>query len=391
MSAPSFRKPWVYHGSCMDWLQLLPSASVDAVVSDPPYGLGSPPDPQDVMRAWLAGEEYLAKGGGFMGRSWDSFVPGPEIWKECYRVLKPGGHLIAFSSMRTVDWLGLALRFSGFEVRDTIVWHYRSGMPKSMDVSKAIDKAAGAERKVTGHFKGPVKTKLIYGKLEGTYDITEPATPEAQQWKGWGTGLKPAGEPAILVRKPPEGSIMDNVLTHGTGALNIDATRFPPGADEWVGDKEAPSVHETMRVDGRWPANLIYVSKPTRRERDRGTAGLPLATPPAHVNADVDHARKMPHAGTGRSADSLANDHPTIKPVRLMRWCVRLITPPGGVVIDPFLGSGTTGIAAVLEDLRFGGSELQERYHQIARARIQHALMNPDAWLDTRPFNPNPW
>jgi hypothetical protein len=383
----------VYRGDCLAWLRSLEDESVDAVVTDPPYGLSKPPRIEDVLRAWLDGEQYQHGGGGFMGHEWDAFVPGPAVWREVARVLKPGGHAVVFAGTRTVDVMGIALRLAGLEVRDLGRWCYWSGFPKSMDVSKAIDKAAGAERErrmvPTKVGNKPSQEGPISCGASGMRDVSAPATPEAEAWAGWGTALKPAGEPWLLVRKPMRGTTVAQVLATGTGALNIDGCRYPDGDDAWPGPYEVlraqriyatPGSGRTMSSkgwtpgylcvphdDGRWPANLYASSKASRAERERGCDDLPA------------------RAGAGVSASSVRNHHPTVKPVRLMRWLVRLVTPPGGVVIDPYLGSGTTGIAATLEGVRWAGAELLDDHADIAEARIAHAARWPEAWGDTTP------
>jgi len=213
-------------GDCLEILRTLPDNSVDSIVTDPPYGLSKEPDMAEVLRHWLAGDDYQHKGGGFMGKTWDSFVPGPAVWRECLRVLKPGGHLLAFFGTRTQDIGTLAIRLSGFEIRDSIAWVYGSGFPKSMDVSKAIDKAAGAKREVIGAnpnhraVSGVAYAGTYAGGNTGAADITGPATEAARQWQGWGTALKPALEPITVARKPlAKGhTVAANVLAHGTGA-----------------------------------------------------------------------------------------------------------------------------------------------------------------------------
>lgn len=400
-------RPWLQHGDCIEWLGLLPSASVDACVSDPPYGLGNPPDPVAVMRAWAAGEEFRVEGGGFMGRVWDSFVPGPEMWKQVFRVLKPGGHVVAFASTRTVGWTEMALRFAGFEIRDQIDWLYWSGFPKSLDVSKAIDKDAGIWRGRSG--------SVVSGNsaMSGpNYERTpkgSPETDDARQWEGWGTALKPCFEPAVLARKPLDGTVAETILAHGTGGINIAACSFKPGSSEWPGpnDPQKPSAaawspgHPGDRFGkldyddgeqwlppeyGRHASNILYVPKPSRRERERGTSGIaPLETPAVEAAGLGSKGLDSPRAGAGRKSEPFRNNHPTLKPVRLMRWLCRLTCPQGGVVIDPFTGSGTTGIAAILEGMRFGGAELDERFHMIASSRITHARLSPGRWEDTAP------
>jgi len=194
-------------GNCLETLKTLETASVDSIVTDPPYELG------------------------FMGKSWDNsgIAYSTDLWAECLRVLKPGGHLLAFSGSRTYHRMVVAIEDSGFEIRDQIMWLYGSGFPKSLNVSKAIDKASGAEREVVGKRQGRGSQESNagheYGIKAGLMNITAPATPEAQQWQGWGTALKPAHEPIVVARKPVEGTVAQNVLTYGTGALNIDGSR----------------------------------------------------------------------------------------------------------------------------------------------------------------------
>ena len=248
----------LYAGSNLEILPTLPDNSVDSIVTDPPYELG------------------------FMNKTWDStgIAYSTELWQECLRVLKPGGHLLAFGGTRTWHRLAVAIEDAGFEIRDNIAWLYGSGFPKSHNISKAIDKAAGAEREVVGTkhsgiSAGSNKRNLEQGKRNKIYDqstlvdVTAPATPEAQQWDGWGTALKPAHEPIVVARKPLIGTVAENVLQHGVGGLNIDASRIgtetivngyggiPNGANNLVNsDKERNRDGETI-VQGRWPANII--------------------------------------------------------------------------------------------------------------------------------------
>src|SRR5690606_18808994 len=217
----------------LDVMRQLPDNSVDAVVTDPPDGLSREPDIEEVLRHWLAGDDYEHRGGGFMGKTWDSFVPGPAVWREVLRVLKPGGHILCFAGTRTVDLMGISLRLGGFEIRDCLQWLDGSGFPKSLDVSNAIDKKLGAEREIVGTKSGDPKRFKKWKEMDGnkrtTFNnyITVPATPEAQEWEGWGTALKPAVEPIILARKPlSEATVAENVLKWGTGGLNIDRCRI---------------------------------------------------------------------------------------------------------------------------------------------------------------------
>ncbi|MFO0467645.1 MAG: DNA-methyltransferase [bacterium] len=351
-------------GDCLDVLRTLPADSVDAIVTDPPYGLA------------------------FMGKRWDYDVPSVEIWAECLRVLKPGGHLLAFAGTRTQHRMAVRIEDAGFEIRDMIAWVYGSGFPKSLDVSKAIDKAAGAEREVVGIRKvslsdlGQGSGWNALDTSSGQYNYTAPATEAARQWAGWGTALKPALEPITVARKPLIGTVAENVLAHGTGALNVDECRVPgepvPVFDT-LGGRKFEQTHtqperRTQQVGtsdaGRWPANLIhdgseevvgllndaarffYCAKASAKDRDEGVAG---------VGALRDN---------GRQSRPRKNTHPTVKPTDLMRYLCRLVTPPGGTVLDPFMGSGSTGKAAMLEGFGFIGIERDPEYAKIAEARI---------------------
>jgi site-specific DNA-methyltransferase (adenine-specific) len=232
----------IQHGDCLESLQALPDESVDSVVTDPPYGL-SEHKPEDIVKAltaWLAGEQYQPRAkGGFMGRSWDRFVPGPEVWRECLRVLKPGGHLLCFAGTRTVDLMGIAVRLAGFEIRDEIQWLYGTGFPKSLDISKAIDgliytgrSDSLALREVNHTRPGEATVRkqttnghsgFVGSESKGpTLKRDTPASAEATQWAGWHTALKPAHEPIIVARKPLDGTVAENVLRHGTGGVNVD-------------------------------------------------------------------------------------------------------------------------------------------------------------------------
>jgi len=260
---------------CGDSLEVLPALTetVHSAVVDPPYGLGAHPDPLAMLRAWLAGEAYHPGGSGFMGKEWDGFVPGPEMWREVMRLLPPGGHLLSAFGTRTVDLGGLAVRLAGFEIRDMVAWMYATGFPKSLDVSKAIDKAAGAVREVEGHDARRAAQQTTkagtaaYGDFSGiSGDITSPATSEAREWQGWGTALKPALEPFVLARKPLDGTVAQTVLAHRTGALHIDACRVAASdalvRPAVVRDDNAVYGHglgagTQVEPAGRWPANLL--------------------------------------------------------------------------------------------------------------------------------------
>jgi site-specific DNA-methyltransferase (adenine-specific) len=351
--------------------------SVDAIVSDPPYGLS------------------------FMGKGWDHGVPGVEFWAEALRVAKPGAHLLAFGGTRTYHRLACAIEDAGWEIRDCVMWVYGSGFPKSHDVSKAIDKAAGAERETVGpkvYAGGHVQNHsgIAHGGSycgfdhSGTTMATAPATDAARQWSGWGTALKPAWEPIIVARKPLAGTVAENVLTYGTGGINVDGCRV--GAEQTVtlrsgsmgkgiygGDARVGSF---ANPPGRWPANLIhdgseevvgltgsaarffYCAKASKADRDEGCEGLPLRKEGTWGGEedDLSEGKKKIHPSR--------NHHPTVKPTALMRYLCRLVTPPGGLVLDPFTGSGSTGKAAILEGFRFIGIEREAEYVEIAKARI---------------------
>ena len=373
----------IRHGDCREVMATLDAESVDAIVSDPPYGLS------------------------FMGKGWDHGVPGVEFWTEALRVAKPGAHLLAFGGTRTYHRLACAIEDAGWEIRDCMMWVYGSGFPKSHDVSKAIDKAAGAEREVVGSKLGQPGYSLTDGKGglygggfgangtgEGECAITAPATDAARQWSGWGTALKPAWEPIIVARKPLDGTVAGNVLKHGTGGINVDGCRV--GTDSTIrtqGDSVSASGWASVRRSpvggsdsGRWPANLIhdgseevesltgsaarffYCAKASKADRDEGCEGLELVTHQSGMGG------AMPVDDHGNARDRFKaqsrNHHPTVKPTALMRYLCRLVTPPGGVVLDPFAGSGSTGKGAILEGFRFIGIEREAEYVEIAKVRI---------------------
>lgn len=306
-----------------------------------------------------------------MGMKWDNDVPPVEVWAECLRVLKPGGYLLAFAGTRTHHRMAVRIEDAGFEIRDMIAWVYGSGFPKSMDVSKAIDKAAGAEREVIG--LKPSNRPNVIGQLPGGSmgggRITErvetaTATDAALQWQGWGTALKPALEPITVARKPFKGTVAANVMEWGTGAINIDGCRVGPpishqpgglhrGSGSTVGSFTGKTEFE-RDAHGRWPANLIHDGS------DEPTEML------------GDAARFFYCAKTSKKDRGEANTHPTVKPTDLMAYLCRLVTPPGGVVLDPFMGSGSTGKAAMREGFRFIGIEMDADYLAIAEARIAH-------------------
>ena len=436
------------HGDCLEVLRTLADSSVDAIVTDPPYGLS------------------------FMGKRWDYDVPGVEVWTECLRVLKPGGHLLAFAGTRTQHRMAVRIEDAGFEIRDMIAWVYGSGFPKSLDVSKAIDKAAGAnpvvvsegnaiKRMIPGADQNATGSWIKDNGREYVPTVTMAATDAAAQWHGWGTALKPALEPITVARKPLAGTVVANVLAHGTGGLNIDGCRVGMSAEDAayigerivgfnatksIGGNGAYSGGETMdraasydATKGRWPANLIHdgskevlagfpqstsgamKSSTQRAAQDEpgsvcyGTLGGAVSS--VDVPASSGSAARFfycakasradrnaglasgsnPAVGTGATmreredADWPArngNHHPTVKPTDLMAYLCRLVTPPGGLVLDPFMGSGSTGKACMREGFRFLGIEHEAEYLAIARARIEHETRRHGA-LAAEPLPPD--
>ena len=380
-------------------LKTLDDNSIDAIITDPPYGID------------------------FLGKSWDANTGALETYQECLRVLKPGGHILAFSAARTYHHLAITLEQAGFEIRDQIMWIYSSGFPKSQDIGKQIDKKAGKKDPNYGSKKTTQDPGITdsFGvgsrcnKCNRTFnpdiirDCTEQPcgmqyqyqTDEGKTWAGWGTALKPAHEPIALARKPIKTSIRENCLKYGTGALNIDATRVPyeDEADlklvvDWANKYTSPGVQEYAKLDGsaerthteeqfkseastagRFPANVVgeiegyqkyfYCPKVSRKERHIGFDELPkrLCGP-----GGDDFVQAQDHQ---RSNTNVGNNHPTVKPIELMKYLIKLVTPPGGVVLDPFNGSGSTGCAAVELGHPYIGCELDPAYVEIASKRIE--------------------
>lgn len=410
----------VFHGNNLDLLKQLPNNSVDSVVTDPPYGIN------------------------FMNKKWDYDVPSVETWKEVLRVLKPGGHALVACGTRTQHRMAVNLEDAGFEIRDLVAWIYGSGFPKSMDISKAIDKAKGAEREVVGKLAGKgsqsgVTLGSTFGGQSGgfnhakEYDETLASTAEAKQWAGWGTALKPAMELWTLCRKPVEGTIASNVLKYGTGGINIDGCRVGEREEEqFTGTKKPKSESGTTCYGdynyeksntplplGRFPANVIhdgseevlavfpntnascsggissgrnfgqeyddtynklrdrtghddnggsasrffYAAKTSQSERNEGLYGFEEVVTTDGREKPIDNAYN-------RGETVRRNIHPTVKPLDLMRYLCRMITPKGGIVLEPFAGSGSTCIAAKLEEMNFIGMEISEEYVKIAESRI---------------------
>jgi len=401
------------NADCIEAMKAMPDNSVDSIVTDPPYELG------------------------FMGKSWDAsgIAFNVDVWREALRVMKPGGHLIAFSGSRTYHRMAVAIEDAGFEIRDQIMWVYGSGFPKSHNISKGLDKQEGIWRGRAG------EVTTANGAMSGpNYERTTmepPVTEAAKQWDGWGTALKPAHEPMVLARKPLIGTVANNVLTFGTGGLNIDGSRIEGKLD---GDPNrfaktdggnfntslALENHDApvVRSEGRWPANFIhdgsdevvalfpdtksgaikpyvrnkenvnvdflqgtdeveksfdansgsaarffYCAKASKRDRNEGLDGF---------EAKRDHDGRA-DGGVGgdnprnRTNNAKLNHHPTVKPTTLMQYLVRLVTPPNGTVLDPFMGSGSTGKACAYEGFDFIGIDQSAEYVAIAQARIDYA------------------
>lgn len=383
----------LYNGDCIEVMRSLPDNSVDSIVTDPPYHLTS-----IVKRFGKAGSApakvgatgaYARASRGFMGQEWDGgdIAFRAETWAHCLRVLKPGGHLAAFSSTRTYHRMAVAIEDAGFEIRDQLAWVYGSGFPKSHDVSKGIDatltrgsaRTTDIRRLSMGEDYSPSgRGRVNYdngggSQMNGSVRYSPPATPEATQWEGWGTALKPAWEPIALARKPLDGTVARNVLAHGVGALNINGCRVE-AKDTQLAEKYASVQNAGAR------SNSIYGSD----SRDRaGAAPHELGRWPANILHDGEtfgeRGRFFYCAKASKADRGEGNNHPTVKPTDLMRWLCRLITPPGGNVFDPFTGSGSTGRAALLEGFGFIGAELSPEYVDIALARISAANDNVQA------------
>lgn len=404
---------------------------MDAIVTDPPYGLSNtkPAQVADVLKAWVTGDDNVVpEGKGFMGKSWDGFVPPPAAWKECMRVLKPGGHMAVFAGARTQDLMGLSIRLAGFDIRDGISWITGSGFPKGQDLGKAIDKMKGAKREVVGTKLGQPGYSLtdgngdhrIYGKGLGNTGsgeaecaVTAPATDEARKWDGWNTQLKPAQEPIVLARKPLVGTVAANVLAHGVGGLNIDACRVPGakpdttrGASVNASSMAGPLGGQGRITDdgkGRFPANVLLDehaaqemdkqsgflvkrgnTKPVSRKTQESTAttfGTGEDQNFAYDNGGgasrffpvFKYQAKAPkkERPVVEREDGTKIQHPTVKPEKLMEWLVELITPPGGVVLDPFAGSGTTLQAALNKNFHAIGIEQDADYIKLINKRLE--------------------
>ena len=397
-------------GDCIESMKKIPENSIDAIFTDPPYHLTS--ITERFGKEGSADAQFGTDGAfkrasrGFMGQSWDGgdIAFSAAFWDQCFRVLKPGGFVLAFSSTRTVFKMGVAMMDSGLIVRDTVHWSYKTGFPKGLDLSTAIDKHLGVydQRKVIKRKKQKgSKFKLTEMLIDNggfndpdreTYIETAPASEEAKSAAGLNIALKPAVEPAVLARKPIEGSNAENYLKHGTGALNIDACRYPYDDPDsgWIGSNSkdisigagkigygsdcAGDKQGSVHPLGRYPANIFMCAKPSRAERDAGLKHLkPTKGFDAVKRTEGSAGLENPRAGSGRTADTILNHHPTVKPLKLTRWCLNLIVPKGGTVLDPFMGSGTTAAAAILEGFNVIGCEMTEEYFALIEGRVEHA------------------
>ncbi len=378
----------IHHGDCLDVLRTLPSASVDSCVTDPPYALVSiakrfgKPGAAPAKSEGASGV-YKRASAGFMGKTWDTGERAfaVEFWAEVLRVLKPGGHCLAFSGTRTYHRLACAIEDAGFEIRDQFAWTYKSGFPKSHDVSKAIDKHLGCKRtrvqvpmgktSSSALTRGGDKRKASRPWIEKARQqgFHEAASNEAASWKGWGTAAKPAWEPICIARKPLCGTVAANVLQYGTGAFNIDGTRVGTrvgtrtcSTGVIVSQNKAMSganygrevVGETI---GRWPPNII----------NDGSDDVLIA-----LGDSLDCACRIFYSAKADDADRCNSLHPTVKPTDLMAYLCRLVTPPGGVVLDPFAGSGSTGMACLREGFHAILIEREDEYVADIRRRIAH-------------------
>jgi site-specific DNA-methyltransferase (adenine-specific) len=403
---------------------------IDSVVTDPPYHLTSIVERYGKDGSAPAKDKdglYQRQARGFMGKEWDGgdIAFRTDTWKLAYDLLKPGGYLLAFSASRNYHRMAVAIEDAGFEIRDQIMWIYGSGFPKSLNIGKAIDKKLGNEREVTGKGK-PMSSLGVMHDDDWQSDSEYNETKGNSEYEGWGTALKPAHEPIVMARKPLEGTNIDNVLKYGTGAINIDGCRIQgndtggerkittrKSRDEnnvWTDDNSGMKQEENHFADadpkGRYPANVMHdgsdvvqdifpqTSKSVSTKRTRktiGSFGMPNDTTPEYddegtaaryfycpkTSAEERNRGNLDfkgNQGDGSKHNKVAmrlNTHPTVKPQELMKYLCRLVTPKGGVVLDPFMGSGSTGMAAKDEGFDFIGIEKEKEYFEIAEARIK--------------------
>jgi DNA modification methylase len=423
---PYFRdeRVTVWGGDCLEVMPRLDAESFDAVITDPPYHLVETTKrfANEAAERKMTGQPgvYKRHSRGFMGQRWDGgdIAFRVETWREAYRVLKPGGHLIAFGGSRTWHRIASAIDEAGFEIRDSLVWLYGSGFPKSHDVSKGLDKQAGAKREVVGERRkaqshaqtdGRFDTSAVYNgrapDYGGVQRITAPATDAAKQWDGWGTALKPAMELICLARKPLVGTVAANVQRYGVGAINVDGCRVS-GDGNTTRDRDAGNrSREQYRTGttvgshiptnvGRWPANVCLDEEAAalldEHSGDRpnpGSPGRQIAYPSKGVTGwadgkpqgplyfDTGGASRFFYTAKASQAERQGATHPTVKPVSLMRWLCRLVTPPNGHILDPFAGTGTTRLAALAEGFRVTLIEQNPEYLEQLAGRVAHLAL----------------
>ena len=404
------------NGDCIEQMQKLKDEGkqIDSVVTDPPYHLTSIVERYGKKGSAPAKDRdglYQRQARGFMGKEWDGgdIAFRTDTWKLAYDLLKPGGYLLAFSASRNYHRMAVAIEDAGFEIRDQIMWIYGSGFPKSLNIGKAIDKKLGNEREVIGKGK-PMSSLGVMHDDDWQSDSEYNETKGNSEYEGWGTALKPAHEPIVMARKPLEGTNIDNVLKYGTGAINIDGCRIQSDdtggerktttrksrdennvwTDENSGMKQEANHFADADPKGRYPANLMhdglqedwaryfYCPKTSSAERNKGLENF-TAKPMAWGNQAKAELKRgnldfKGNQGDGSKHNKVAmrlNTHPTVKPQELMKYLCRLVTPKGGVVLDPFMGSGSTGIAAKDEGFNFIGIEKEQEYFEIASARIK--------------------
>jgi len=402
------------NGDCLEEVQKLvdKGIQVDSIVTDPPYHLTSIVERFGKEGSAPAKDKdgaFQRQSVGFMGKEWDGgdIAFRKETWELFMKVLKPGGHLLAFSGSRTYHRMAVAIEDAGFDIRDQIMWLYGSGFPKSLNLGKSVDKKLGNERIKTGQTKThsnkgmpQSEERTAIGAGSFGQEVEEEITVGTSEWEGWGTALKPAHEPIVLARKAlSENSIVANVLKHRTGGIHIDACRVE-------GEKQTRDSNPVMNggkygqnenaerkkispdTKGRFPSNVMhnglqedwaryyYCPKTSKAEKNRGLEDLPIKKTSSMSGRRDSHDMEgysIDNDVTGRFVTEKQNVHPTVKPVKLMKYLCRLVTPKGGTVLDPFMGSGSTGIAAKDEGFEFIGIEREKEYFEIAERRVSVA------------------
>ena len=407
----------IINGDSLEELKLIKDDTIDAVITDPPYGIAFLGKDWDSFRGTKVAKSQVVKNLGTGMRMTThrenlNYQEWCEQWaRECLRVLKPGGWLLAFSAARLYHRIAAGIEDAGFEVRDQIMWIYASGFPKAQDIGKAIQRRQGVEEYEgfvdttknagfgqTDHAR--VRAGVEWSTRETQVGKAKCTSPEAKQWSGWKTALKPAHEPIVMARKPMKGSTIDNVLKHGVGALNIDATRIAsndkPQANSkgtTKGFRKFMDKHQKgeaqdnsndqgyiPNTEGRFPSNVVgeiadyqkyfYCPKVSRRERHRGFEQEHIPAPFGDVKGAYVDGERMAKVADDTQYANAGNNHPTVKPVELMKYLVKLVTAQGSHIVDPFSGSGSTGMACKELARTFTGIDLDPHYCEIARRRI---------------------